>query len=495
MGVKAKFYLYLLATISLSLFLWHAILSVYRSSNVVNVVFTLLILSICLGLYLSIRKDFLSPFTDLQQWVNDYNINQGARLNDKQKTIFQPVAKAINHLIDENQYLYDDMEGILQKQVQRLSKKSTSLETLYSVSSKLNTIHSTTELFEYFLDVFMQMTFASSGVARRLVNDTELHLVAHRGVIDYKGQKASVFSGDCFCGKVATAQDSYVQFSVHTCQKCVGEKSEAKANVGTIFIPLKYHGKTLGVFNLFFDSEPSLAFDERALLESIADNIAIALDKARLDEETKRMELSQEGLFLSQEIHDSLAQTIYSLKLQVTVLTDMLKQGNKVDAGEKLASLQANITQANQELRELMCNFRVPLDPRGIEASLKNLVNSFKSEENIATYLHIEGKSNLTPEAEMQIMRITQEALSNIRKHAKARNVRILFSSKPKYQLLIEDDGVGFKKDTLGSEVMGNNIGMNIMQERANRIDAQINIESEADEGTRVIVSFAGDKS
>ncbi len=495
MGIKAKFYLYLLATIGLSPFLWHAILSVYRVPNAADVVFALFILLIYLGLYLSIRKDFLSPFTGLQQWVIDYNIDQGARLNDKQRTIFQPVAKAINHLIDENQYLYDDMEDILQKQVQRLSKKTASLETLYSVSSKLNTMHSTTELFEYFLDMLMQMTLASSGVARRLVNDTELHLVAQRGVIDNKGQEVVVLSNDCFCGKVATTQDSYVQFSVHTCKKCVGEKSEVKANVGTIFIPLEYHGKTLGVFNLFFDSEPSLAFDERALLESIADNIAIALDKARLDEETKRMELSQERLFLSQEIHDSLAQTIYSLKLQVTVLKDMLIQDNKVDANEKLVSLQSNISQANQELRELMCNFRVPLDPRGIEVSLKNLVDSFKSEENIATYLHIEGKFNLTPEVEMQIMRITQEALSNIRKHAKARNVRILFSAEPQCQLLIEDDGIGFEKDTLDSEVMGNNIGMNIMQERAGRIGAQINIESETEEGTRVMVTFAGDKS
>jgi two-component system nitrate/nitrite sensor histidine kinase NarX len=90
----------------------------------------------------------------------------------------------------------------------------------------------------------------------------------------------------------------------------------------------------------------------------------------------------------------------------------------------------------------------------------------------------------------MQIMRITQEALSNIRKHAKARNVRILFSAEPQCQLLIEDDGVGFKKDMLDAEVMGNNIGMNIMQERASRVGAHIDIESEVDEGTRVIVSF-----
>ncbi len=491
MGIKTKFYLYLLVTIALSPLLVSELMLVYQSPNGLDATLILLILLVYVGLYLAIRKDFLLPFSDLQKWVGDYNTDQSARLNDEQKTTFQPVAAAINHLIEENQYLYDDMESILQKQIQRLSQKSASLETLYGVSSKLNSMHSTQELFEHFLDIFMNMTNAASGVVRSLNDEGELNLVAQRGVIDKKGQVADVLSSDCVCGEVAMSQDVNVQFSVHTCRKCVGDQSEAKANVGTIFIPLRYHGKTLGVFNLFFDTEPSLAFDERALLESIADNIAISLDRARLDEEAKRMVLSQERLFLSQEIHDSLAQTIYSLKLQVTVLDDMLKQGNNVDASKKVASLQSNITHANQELRELMCNFRVPLDPKGIKVSLGNLVNRFKAEEGVATYLQFEGKITFSPETEMQIMRITQEALSNIRKHAQARNVRILLSAEPHCQLLIEDDGVGFKKDQFDMEVMGNNIGMNIMKERAKRIGARIEIESEVDEGTRVIVSFA----
>lgn len=490
MNIKVKFYFYLLVTVVLSPLLLYETVKLYQSPSDIDIVFVLLILLIYLGLYLSIRKDFLLPFKDLKQWVDQYNVDQNARLDDAKKTTFQPVAAAINHLIDENQYLYNDMEDVLQKQIQRLSKKTTSLETLYSVSSKLNSMHSAKELFKHFLDVFMKMTLAYSGVARYLTEDSNLYLVAQQGVIDKQGQINSVPSSDCFCGEVALEKKPCVQFSVHTCAKCVGKKSESKASVGTIFIPLKYHGKTLGTFNLFFSIEPSLSFDERALLESIADNIAIALDKARLDEQTKRIELSQERLFISQEIHDSLAQTIYSLKLQVSVLEDMLKQENHVNLGKKVANLQASITQANQELRELMCNFRVPLDPRGIEISLKNLVNRFKIEENIVTYLQIVGKFDLTPETEMQIMRIVQESLINIRKHAKARTVRILLSSEPYCKLLIEDDGIGFKKEYLDLGVMGNNIGFNIMQERANRMGAVVKVESEPNEGTRVIVTF-----
>ena len=491
MSVKTKFYLYLAITVAFSPVLFLELLSFYRTPNAADAMLSVLIVLIFLGLYLSIRKDFLQPFSDLQRWVERYKNDQSARLDDTHRTTFQPVASAINHLVDENQHLYDDMESILNKQIQRLSKKSASLETLYGVSSKLNSIHSANELFEHFLEVFVKMTSAQSGTARALQEGGDLHLMASYGLIDAQDQEIDVLNSDCFCGEVAMAHDAGVQFSVHSCAQCIGKKPSEKAKVGAIFIPLRYHGKTLGVFNLFFAQEPSLAFDERALLAAIADNIAIALDKARLDEQTKRMELSQERLLLSQEIHDSLAQTIYSLKLQVKVLGDQVKNHTQTDVAAKLDALQTNITQANQELRELMCNFRVPLDPRGIAASLENLVNRFKTEEAIATYLHVEGKLDLTPEVEMQIMRITQEALANIRKHAKARNVRILLSAEPHYQLLIEDDGVGFEKDDNQAEVMGNNIGMNIMRERALRIGAHIEIESEKDEGTRIIVNFA----
>jgi two-component system nitrate/nitrite sensor histidine kinase NarX len=490
MNIRIKFYLYFCVTVVISSILVTEVILLYTNPNYIDALLTIGMFLIFVGLYIVIRKDFLLPFNDLQKWVKDFQVNQNARLEDTQQTSFQPVASAINHLIEENQYLYDDMETILNKQIQRLSKKSASLETLYGISSKLNKTHSTVELFENFLDIYINMTGAHSGVARSLNSDGELQLAAVRGVIDKKGQVMDVLSSDCFCGEIALAQDAYVQFSVHTCAKCVGEKSKEKANVGTIFIPLRYHNKTLGIFNLFFDTEPSLAQDERSLLQSISDNISVSLDKARLDRETKRMELSQERLLLSQEMHDSLAQTIYSIKLQTTVLGDSLKKSSITNASEKISSLQDNITQANQELRELMCNFRVPLDPKGIEVSLKNLVKRFKSEEGIATFLQVNGRLRVSPEVEIQMMRITQEALSNIRKHAKARNVRVLLRAKPVCKLLIEDDGVGFEKDQDEVELLGNNIGMNIMKERANSVGAKLYIESDVGEGTRITVIF-----
>lgn len=85
MGIKTKFYLYLLVTIALSPILASEMVLVYQSPNALDIILVLLILSVYLGLYLAIRKDFLLPFNDLQRWVSDYNINQSARLNDEQK--------------------------------------------------------------------------------------------------------------------------------------------------------------------------------------------------------------------------------------------------------------------------------------------------------------------------------------------------------------------------------------------------------------------------
>jgi two-component system nitrate/nitrite sensor histidine kinase NarX len=494
MSIKTKFYVYFLLIALLSfVFVWK-LSNFYQTHHLLDALLVLFAVLGYAGVYWLVRKDFLLPFGDLQTWVMQSTTNQLVRPNTNKKSTFQPVTQAINHLIDENQHLYDDMEQILNKQVQRLSKKTASLETLYSTASALNKTHTKTQLFSYFLEVFVNMTGAHAAAVRVLGEDGNLHLTEHFGALDACDQEALVASCDCFCGEVALAQNPIVQFSTQTCAKCVGKKTQNLTNVGTITIPLKHHGKTLGLFNLFFDQEPSLAAEERALLEAIADNIAIALDKIILDEQTKRLALSQERLFLSQEIHDSLAQTIYSLQLQVSVLAGSLNAPSNAVIDEQVLGLKSSIRQANRELRALMGNFRMRLDIEGIEVSLQKILQDFEAKEGIATYVQIKGKITTTPEMEMQIVRIIQEALSNIRKHAKARNVRVLLRTQQNgvSQLLIEDDGKGFDKQAKKQNDNGNNIGIKIMQERAQRMGAKLEIESDIDEGTRIILHFGG---
>jgi len=193
---------------------------------------------------------------------------------------------------------------------------------------------------------------------------------------------------------------------------------------------------------------------------------------------------------LSQEIHDSLAQTIYSLKLQTTVVEDLLKNSEYDDALWKVSDIHENLTQANKELRQLMSNYRTPLDSEGLIPSLQNLAKRFESIEGISTFFFSEGEISFPPEEELHILRIVQEGLTNITKHAQAKNVRIMIKQDPSPQLIIEDDGVGFKKQKNNNKEFGNNIGLKIMRERASAIDAKFDIESDVGEGTIITLQF-----
>ena len=490
MNIKRKFYLYLLATIGLAFPLVESIHLTYSSGESIFVIFLITIIAFYYYLYIRIRKDFLAPFSDLQRWVKDYKQNQNARLKDRDDSSFNSVAQAINHLIDENQNLYDDMETILRKQIDRLSKKTASLETLYEVSSKINKLKSIDEIYKHFLDIFIKMTGASSGAVRIFNKLNQLELQTSFGSKNKAGLEKVIDPHQCFCGEIANSTSAQVQFSVKRCARCIGTKASDKATVGTIVVPLSYREVNLGIFLLFFDSEPSLPYDERALIQSMADNIAIAIDKARVDDESKRMSLTQQRLLLSQEIHDSLAQTIYSLKLQTTVVEDLLKNSEYDDALWKVSDIHENLTQANKELRQLMSNYRIPLDPEGLIPSLQKLAERFQSIEGVSTFFFSEGEISFSPEEELQILRIVQEGLTNIRKHAQAKNVRIMIKQEPSPQLIIEDDGVGFKKQKNNNKEFGNNIGLKIMRERASAIDAKFDIDSDLGEGTIITLQF-----
>jgi two-component system nitrate/nitrite sensor histidine kinase NarX len=299
MNIKRKFYLYLLATIGLAFPLAESIHLTYSSGESIFVIFLITIIAFYYYLYIRIRKDFLAPFSDLQRWVKDYKQNQNARLKDRDDSSFNSVAQAINHLIDENQNLYDDMETILKKQIDRLSKKTASLETLYEVSSKINKLKSIDEIYKHFLDIFIKMTGASSGAVRIFNKLNQLELQTSFGSKNKAGLEKVIDPHQCFCGEIANSTSAQVQFSVKRCVRCIGTKASDKATVGTIVVPLSYREVNLGIFLLFFDSEPSLPYDERALIQSMADNIAIAIDKARVDDESKRMSLTQQRLLLS----------------------------------------------------------------------------------------------------------------------------------------------------------------------------------------------------
>ncbi len=484
MNIRIKFFVYLLSSSILAILLaFSAYITITSNINIIAFILLLVVLACYYVLFLFIRKDFLLPMLNLYKYSNYYKNQQNTTKDNS--NVLHSITKIIDVLADESKGLYDDMSIILNKQIERLAKKSSILGTLYNVSSSLNKIHDIDKLLKYFLQLLINMTNANSGIVRILNNNQELEIELVIGNTDVDGQKLIITNKDCVCYNIARDNDS-VQFSINTCEKCVGKSSQKKCKYGTIFIPLTHKKNHIGVVGLFFDKTPSLNQDERSLLQSIGYHLALAIEKDRIDKEAKRLSINKERLFLSQDIHDSLSQILYSLGMQTSVLLDIINNDSKENALDKVQDIKLGVQQANAELRNLLSNFREPISNLGLVGDIKNLVYKFKKSNNIEVFIQSEKNININLESSEQILKIVQESLANISKHSNANNVRILIS---KHKLLIEDDGDGFDT-TINKTNYGDCLGLNIIKERALRIGVKLTINSEIKEGTQIILDI-----
>jgi two-component system nitrate/nitrite sensor histidine kinase NarX len=143
----------------------------------------------------------------------------------------------------------------------------------------------------------------------------------------------------------------------------------------------------------------------------------------------------------------------------------------------------------------MLASYRAPLDRRGLVPALEKLAARLDTETKMHVFFQNDCRPfDLPVAAELQILRIVQEALANARKHAQAHTVRVLLTRQGEgYVLLVEDDGVGFSAPRRSSRP-GEHVGLAIMEERARRIGAELRIESEPGEGTRCELFFAADR-
>ena len=170
------------------------------------------------------------------------------------------------------------------------------------------------------------------------------------------------------------------------------------------------------------------------------------------------------------------------------ILDDTLQQTDAAqEARSDLRRIRSGLDEAHTELRELLNNFRAPIDEGGLVSALEKLVKRIEQEADVRALFQNDCRQlTLTASEELQMLRIVQEALANMRKHANAHTVRVLLGCVPGgYRLLVEDDGRGFE-DNLRSGRPGEHIGLSIMEERARRLGGELRVESEPGEGTRV---------
>ncbi|MDH5471605.1 MAG: histidine kinase [Gammaproteobacteria bacterium] len=263
--------------------------------------------------------------------------------------------------------------------------------------------------------------------------------------------------------------------------------------IKSYYIPLHSKENILGIVRIKIEKIP---FDNlnnfKELLIRLNNQLSIAIEKARVDQETRRMIIMEERSLIANELHDSLAQTLASLKFQVRVLDETLQPTSEFQSIRGIEQVENSLDEAYTDLRELIAHCRTPIKSQGLIAAVEKLISRFRKESGIHVLLQTDWQnSDLPPNMEMHIFRIVQEAMNNIRKHSGANNVRIMFrcDDKGNHSVLVENDGLGFETPT-SSDHPGKHLGLTIMKERAIHLGGELRIESEPDEGTRIELVF-----
>ena len=202
----------------------------------------------------------------------------------------------------------------------------------------------------------------------------------------------------------------------------------------------------------------------------------------------------QERQRLAEEIHDGPAQVLTNALFQVEYLDrvvagDARPSGGRTATGSQarteLALLRSMLRDGLEEVRGFIASLRPPVVDVGLTAALRDAAAEFQARNAIAVRVDVDGiDTGLSPSARASVLRITQEALQNVRKHAAATEVRIYMDGN---QLVIADNGRGFDVMRLATGA-SRNFGLQFMRERAELMGAGLQIESRQGEGTRILL-------
>jgi signal transduction histidine kinase len=251
-------------------------------------------------------------------------------------------------------------------------------------------------------------------------------------------------------------------------------------------VPIIVKGRTIGVLDA--QSEDLNFFDQTdvEMLQSLASQAGIAIENVRLHEKAKDIAVLEERQRLARELHDSVTQSLYGLNLYAEAAMGYLAIGQLDQVREYLNDIQMTTQESLAEMRLLIYELRPPiLEQEGLVVALQNRLYSVENRADLSTSLKSNLEKRLSPAVEEGLYRIAQEALNNILKHARAKNVEIsLMQDKQAVKMEIADNGIGFDPETACQEGC---LGIVTMRERASANGWEFNVDSSPGMGTRIL--------
>jgi signal transduction histidine kinase len=232
---------------------------------------------------------------------------------------------------------------------------------------------------------------------------------------------------------------------------------------------------------------PEFTLDDEETLERFALQAALAIDNAHLHEQVADLAVAQERIRIAHEMHDGLAQVLGYVNTKVQAAEAYLKRQKTEEAETQLRELAAAAREAYTDVRESIVGLRtLPGSHQSLAEVLQEFLERWQEMSGISTTLTIEHDVPLRASVELQLVRIIQEALTNVRKHARASTARVEIRRRNgKLVVTVADNGVGFN---MAARTRGEfpKFGLTTMRERAESIDGTLTIDSTPGSGSTV---------
>lgn len=446
-------------------------LAVIRGLQIGTLLFTVLMAFLVL---LGVYSNLITPLRELTRLAR-----QIGRGDFRSKAYYDArnelglLANAFNQMSDELADLYDHLERKVDEKTAQLQRSNNSLELLFNSARSLyqSSADPVPELASLLLPV--QRSLGSGPVSLCLHHTEEKNCFRAHTAITSGRQPPE------YC-------------RLPECAQCPVHTGNGKLAGGTELISFALRSGTRELGALRIEQAQGVALEawQEQLLGAVAELFAASLGLSQLAQQQARLALMEERAVIARELHDSLAQALSYQKLQLSRYKKQIANGHpQEELNATLGAIQDGLNAAYRQLRELLTTFRIKLDVPGLAAAVHATVLEFSSHSGVSIGLYY-GLEHcpLTPNEELHCLQIIREALSNVIKHAQARqcDLRLHQDEQGLVHIRVDDDGIGIEVNDSPS----GHYGLSILAERAGSLHGHLRIGKRSEGGTRVHLSF-----
>ena len=380
---------------------------------------------------------------------------------------------ALNRMLDELEASYSQLESRVAEKTAALEKSQLALQLRYRIKALLADSEPDQAVFDAALKELGEFI---------PIRDAAICLT------DINPQAPDIPIKNAF--KLANNQQQGIRLGCleQDCSGCV-HHSVAKLHPGSkeMVFPLLDGGITYGIMPITLKDGVVAEPWHLEVMEDVSRNLGAALAASRRKQSLHRLALFEERSVIARELHDSLAQALSYLKIQVLRLQGQINNKPE-DAHATLQELREGLNAAYRQLRELLTTFRLQIDHDGLNAALEATVKEFAERTGIVIELsnHLLGVE-LAAEEEIHVLQIVREALANVHHHALANNAQVhLAWIGPEIVVSIKDDGKGIAPLPERAQ----HYGLSIMRDRAHSLGGSVTMQANQPRGTQVVLRF-----